>query len=232
MDSFLKNAEIDGICKRIKDNKDKIATEAMDADIAKKLGEGNVVPPPQTALVPNPNIDALAAICDKVAAYQQRRACGKSIDVPGLACAAVLGGGKFLDENSAVSTLRIDVSGESVIDNQCSVRFVDVRGDLIAYNYKTRALITSVALSSLTGTSSSGDLESGDVLWFVGEGTALVSTPFFPRGVPTSITFEAVRVGTSIRFNLRNANGDVLAGGAGEPGFPERTSLEFVGDAP
>ncbi len=61
MDSFLKNAEIDGICKRIKDNKDKIATEAMDADIAKKLGEGNVVPPPQTALVPNPNpnIDAL-----------------------------------------------------------------------------------------------------------------------------------------------------------------------------
>ncbi|MBA3506274.1 MAG: hypothetical protein H0T80_10915 [Betaproteobacteria bacterium] len=124
------------------------------------------------------------------------------------------------------------MSGESVIDNQSSVRFVDVRGDLIAYNYKTRALITSVALSSLTGTSSSGDLESGDVLRFVGEGTALVSTPFFPRGVPTSITFEAVRVGTSIRFSLRNANGDVLAGGAGEPGFPERTSLEFVGDAP
>jgi len=231
---ILKNAEIDGICECIKDNKDKIAAEAMDADIAKKVGEGNVVPPPQTALVPNPNpnIDALAAICDKVAAYQQRRACGKSLDVPGLACAAVLGGGKFLDENSAVSTLRIDVSGESVIDNQSSVRFVDVRGDLIAYNYKTRTLITSVALSSLTGTSSSGDLESGDVLRFVGEGTALVSTPFFPRGVPTSITFEAVRVGTWIRFSLRNANGDVLAGGAGEPGFPERTSLEFVGDAP
>ena len=42
------------------------------------------------------------------------------------------------------------MSGESVIDNQSSVRFVDVRGDLIAYNYKTQAVV-AVALKNESG---------------------------------------------------------------------------------
>ena len=231
---ILKNDEIAGICTCIKDNKDKIAMEAMNEDIARKLGEGNVVPAPAGVLVanPKPDMDVLVAMCESVAAYGQRKACGKTPGIPGLACSAVQGGGKFLNANAAVSTLRMDLSGDAVIDNPGSVRFVNPRGDLTAYNYQTRALITSVALSSLTGTSSAGNLEAGAALEFSGVGTALVITPFAPKGVPTSITFAATKIGSWISFSLRNSGGAVLAGGAGEPGFPERTSLAFYGDAP
>jgi len=125
------------------------------------------------------------------------------------------GGGKFL-ANSAVSVLRLDLSGAAASDDPNSFSdSVDIGGSLRAFNYLTRTLIESVSFSSLQGT-----LLGGGDLMAMGEGTAIVN------GVPTNIDFDAAKTGGVITFEVRNADtGALLAGGTGEPG---RAALELT----
>jgi hypothetical protein len=118
------------------------------------------------------------------------------------------GGGKFTASGGPVSTLRLDATGTA--DTGTASSFSDanaINGSLRAFNYSSRTLIESSDFSLLQGT------VSGNELRVAGNGRALVNS------VQTNITFEMVKIGGVIRFEIRNAEtSSVLAGGTGEAG--------------
>ena len=118
------------------------------------------------------------------------------------------GGGKFLASGGPVSTLRFDASGTA--DTGTANLFNDanpVNGSLRAFNYSSRTLIESSNFLFLQGKI------SGNELRVSGRARALVNS------VGTDITFELVKIGGVITFEIRNANtSSVLASGTGEAG--------------
>jgi len=222
----VKNQSLDDICTCIQNNKGNIKTQANDPNL--KEDQRN----------PELEVDVVLNLCKALAAYSKPpagKACGLAQpgDPTGLACGGLLGGGKFLgflNNPLAVSALQVDISGDIVRGDLGSFRFLDFDGDMSAYNYLTRTLISSIDFSSLQG----NVIDSGgsEFINVTGAGTALVSTPFSPNGVLTSVTFQIIKNDTNVSFSIRNSANALLAGGAGDPAFPERAGLELNISAP
>jgi hypothetical protein len=63
-------------------------------------------------------------------------------------CGGINGGGMFND-NLVASVISIDVSGQAKNNNDGTFTFLDTDGTLTAYNYGTRTMLTSVAITVL-----------------------------------------------------------------------------------
>jgi hypothetical protein len=126
---------------------------------------------------------------------------------------SVRGGGKFL-KGRAVTTVRMDASGVAASETPSAfLDTLDIVTSMEVYNYTTRALISSIQLASLQGSSSGADFT------VTGEGTAKVN------GTPTKIKFEAKKNGSVLTFEIKNADtGVVLGGGTGEA---NRSAIEM-----
>jgi hypothetical protein len=105
----------------------------------------------------NPINDTL---CNKLREYQAgalRRSdgsvakpCGKSGDPAiKLVCGGINGGGMFNDTKMVPSVISVDVSGQARNNNDGTFSFLDTDGTLTAYNYGTRTMLTSVAITSI-----------------------------------------------------------------------------------
>jgi hypothetical protein len=132
------------------------------------------------------------------------------------------GGGKFTTTGTSgapVSTLRFAASSKANTGTANS--FSDataINGSLSAFNYSSRTLIESANFLFLQGTVSANEQR------VTGRARALVNS------VQTNITFELVKIGGVIKFEIRNADTNtVLAGGTGEAG---RSAFDLTITAP
>ena len=122
------------------------------------------------------------------------------------------GGDKFLGPNRAVSELRLSISGVADSGDLSSFSASEgIGGDLAAFNYASRLLITSVSFSFFEGEiDANGDFSAN------GLGVALVN------GVRTNIAFSDESIGGVPSFEISDADtGEFLAGGTGETGRSE-----------
>lgn len=171
--------------------------------------------PPTAEARQNPNTQAslLLKLCRNLQAYAEESACGrgKLPDGTPAKCGQVGGGGKFLN-GRATSVLTFNLSGQAKRD-PANFEFVDIDGDLSAYDYQSGTRIDGVILKSLKGTTVGGDIT------VMAKGMAKVN------GVNTEIDVLVRRTGGVLTYEIRNAaNGILLMSGTGEAG---RSSLNL-----
>jgi hypothetical protein len=172
---------------------------------------------------PNNNIaqaiGIMSKLCNVLDTYVKGPGCGKDPSPTG-SCSGLAGGGKFLGDGFAVSTFRLQASGQVESDVPGLFRFTDLDGSASAFNYLTRTLIDPIYISSLSGTLSG----PGQVETVNGTGVALVN------GVVTSVQLKGAKLNGVITLSILNAaTGAVLAGGTGETGL---STLEFSTSLP
>jgi hypothetical protein len=152
----------------------------------------------------------IQALCHALEEYQQSQGVCGSDECPGPTCLdySLEGGGKFLDEDAAVSMVRLEVHGTAATNDPDEVvDSMDVTGSLSAFNYLTRTRIEMSGFSSFEVHRTGADFTAS------GAGTALVD------GTPTAVEFEATRTGGDVTFTVSEAGGgDPLAGVDGEVG--------------
>jgi hypothetical protein len=126
------------------------------------------------------------------------------------------GGGKFIATGGQASILRVNLSGTGTQDTGGEFQSSgDVQGSLMAFDFLTRKLIQSTAISQIAGSS-----VSEDKFVVKGQGVADVN------GVPTDITFELSKIGDAVGAEIDDANsGEILVNGTGEP---NRATLQLT----
>jgi hypothetical protein len=119
------------------------------------------------------------------------------------------GGGKFLEPDASVSTLRFQLSAQAAVsDANTFTAYSGITGGLSAFNYATRSLIESTSFSFFQGV-----LLGGGDAQVSAEGRATVN------GMHTKFVFNAAVIDGAVSFEITNPNtGEVLAGGMGEEG--------------
>jgi hypothetical protein len=169
--------------------------------------------PPTDPANQNPTVDVLllGKLCRNLRTYGDECACGKGklLDGTPAKCGQVRGGGKFLN-GKATSIFNYDLSGQAKRD-PVNFEFVDIDGDLSAFDYASATRVDGVVLKSLKGTTMAGDIS------VTAKGSAKVN------GVATDIEVTTKRVAGVVTYEIRNAAGGMLImSGTGEAG---RSSL-------
>jgi hypothetical protein len=121
--------------------------------------------------------------------------------------------GKLVAPNAGVTVARLHLGG--VTDMGTATSFAasaDIQGGMSAYNYGTRTLVETTAL-----TEASGDAANNGDIMLSGSGPALIN------GVAAPVVFQASKTAGVVTFEVYEASTMTpLAGGTGEAG---RSSL-------
>jgi hypothetical protein len=169
--------------------------------------------------VPNVN----AALCNALESYQTNSSCGGS--QTNAVCGGINGGGLFKNDNpvggdNSISVISFDVSGQAQrgppVPNTVGYTFLDTEGNLTAYNYQSRKMITSVKIAPA---SSLVLLRTGNNYTVVGLADAQVSTGG-AAAQPMTVQFSITQTARGQTFTITDATpqANFLAGGTAQPG--------------
>jgi hypothetical protein len=154
-------------------------------------------------------------LCTNLKDYQNSRSCG--VGLPNVTCGGINGGGMFRNDqliggDNSLSVISFDVSGQAQ-KGTTTYTFLDTEGNLTAYNYQSRKLISSVKIipaPTLTVTPGANFSVSGTA-------DAQVSVG---GGAPSAITIQFVITKSAsdgkLRFTIFDTSANFLAGGTAQ----------------